>query len=154
MKNNLNFLFFIMFIFSACAKPTYVNSTEDSTNSTKSESATTACEAKFTSSQCISMSWSTKPTDAESGSFKFKIYRINLGDGSPVPVDPADVTLNVVLWMPSMGHGSSPVQLKKLDVGTYEVTDVFFIMRGAWEIRFQLKNGKTIEDQATIPFNF
>ncbi len=54
----------------------------------------------------------------------------------------------VKLWMPSMGHGSSPVVIKQVAEGTYEVSDIYFIMLGEWEIRFQLKNNNdVIEEQ-------
>jgi hypothetical protein len=55
---------------------------------------------------------------------------------------------DVKLWMPSMGHGSSPVVVKPISDGVYEVSDVFFIMLGDWEIRYQLKsNDDVIEEQ-------
>ena len=64
------------------------------------------------------------------------------------------IMVAVKLWMPSMGHGSSPVKLDHAkdaghaDVpGVFEVTHVYFVMPGDWEIHVQLKNGpKVIED--------
>lgn len=54
----------------------------------------------------------------------------------------------VYLWMPSMGHGSSPVKVNRISTGIYEVTDVYFIMEGDWEIRIKLDNG----DEASFPY--
>ena len=60
-------------------------------------------------------------------------------------------TLFVFLWMPAMGHGSAPVKLKSLGDGEYEVSEVQFIMGGKWEVKFQLKNGSQVVDEAVVP---
>lgn len=87
-------------------------------------------ESKF-----ILKSWSTE-TGTNQGPFK------------DLPQD-----LNIYLWMPAMGHGSAPVKIKKLDSGEYEVTNVFFIMAGKWEIHFQLKNKEAVIDEVVLPFS-
>lgn len=53
--------------------------------------------------------------------------------------------VEVVLWMPSMGHGSSPTLVERvLDengnvvIGAYRVSDMFFLMAGTWEVRVVL----------------
>ena len=66
------------------------------------------------------------------------------------PVDLND-SVEVALWMPSMGHGSSPVTVERLDTGTYRASEVFFTMKGDWEIRIQLKEGDEVRDQAIVP---
>jgi hypothetical protein len=38
-----------------------------------------------------------------------------------------------------MGHGSAPVKITPQAPGVYEVSDVFFIMPGDWEIQIQLR---------------
>jgi hypothetical protein len=76
-----------------------------------------------------------------------------LADKSIVPGD-IEGEVAVVLWMPSMGHGSSPVSVAKIDVGTYRASQVFFTMPGDWEIRIQrLVNGAVVE-QAVIALRF
>lgn len=62
--------------------------------------------------------------------------------------------LEVLLWMPSMGHGSSPVTLEKVAPGQYRVSRVFFVMRGDWEIQFKLKNGNTVLEQSALAYRF
>jgi hypothetical protein len=57
---------------------------------------------------------------------------------------------SVVLWMPSMGHGSSPVTVTRLDIGTYLANEVFFIMPGEWQIKFQLKRADEVIDEAIV----
>jgi YtkA-like len=53
--------------------------------------------------------------------------------------------VSVVLWMPSMGHGSAPTVVENavdtngnLILGSYNVHRVFFIMGGDWEVRVTL----------------
>lgn len=60
---------------------------------------------------------------------------------------------SVFLWMSSMGHGSGPVTIKKLDTGIYDVSDVYFIMDGEWQIRIQLKNNETILEELNYTYN-
>lgn len=82
----------------------------------------------------------------------FKTGRANLVDGSFLAEDPY-LELAVVLWMPSMGHGSSPVTIERLDRGTYRVSEVFFTMAGDWEIRVQLKAGNDVKSEAILPLS-
>ena len=58
--------------------------------------------------------------------------------------------VSVVLWMPSMGHGSTPTVVQRLDVGTYRASEVFFIMPGEWDLKFQLKTGSEVTDEALV----
>lgn len=58
--------------------------------------------------------------------------------------------LAVQLWMPSMGHGSSSVKITQLGVNKYKVTEAFFVMPGAWEVRVTFKL-EGVEHQIYIP---
>lgn len=108
------------------------------------------CNVRFQTSQlCVSYAWTKKPSDNSYGEMIVKVWRPNAADGSAVPQDLAGAVA-VVLWMPSMGHGSSPVTVERVDVGTYRATQVFFSMPGDWEIRVQSKEGETVRDQAVI----
>jgi hypothetical protein len=53
--------------------------------------------------------------------------------------------IEVVLWMPSMGHGSAPTQVERVvDAqgtvipGTFKVKNIYFIMGGDWEVQVTL----------------
>lgn len=46
--------------------------------------------------------------------------------------------VELVLWMPSMGHGSAPAKVADLGSGQYMATNVFFIMSGEWELWFKI----------------
>jgi hypothetical protein len=60
------------------------------------------------------------------------------------PADPAG-TFTAELWMPAMGHGSSPVTIERaLDgqgrpvPGAFRVSRMYFLMEGGWEVRVTL----------------
>lgn len=61
--------------------------------------------------------------------------------------------LFVFLWMPTMGHGSAPVTITQINEGEYQVSNVKFTMGGKWEIKFQLKDGSQVVDEAVITLN-
>jgi len=134
----------------SCANPKYVTL---GGSGAVTQSATTTCQAKFSSGDCVGMNWQVRPNQTTYGSFTFKTFRPNLADGSPIP-ETLPGTVAVVLWMPSMGHGSVPVTVTQLDVGTYSASNVFFTMQGDWQIIIQLKSANAVQDQAIIPITF
>ena len=61
--------------------------------------------------------------------------------------------VDVVLWMPSMGHGSAPTQVERavdangnLLTGVFNVRNVFFIMGGDWEVRVTLTDANGTQE--------
>lgn len=96
----------------------------------------------------FSIFWNEGP--AMGGSrFTMKIWKSATGTINGPFIDP-DKNLHIFLWMPSMGHGSAPVKIKKLAAGEYEVSDVHFIMGGKWEVKFQLKDGNSVYDESVL----
>lgn len=67
-----------------------------------------------------------------------------------IPNDVQVTDLTLKLWMPDMGHGSSPVTLTQFGVNKYKVTDAFFIMPGHWEVRIAFKL-EGVEHKLYIP---
>lgn len=136
---NLSLLLLIFFAFS-CAKPHYV----DPAGIEQNNQTTKACPHYFQEENlCLSMKWTTFPSQEETGTFVMKFYE----EGTPErPVTPR-LTPAVLLWMPSMGHGSSPVIIKQLADNTFEVSDIYFIMLGEWDIRFQLKDNNDVIEE-------
>ncbi len=66
-------------------------------------------------------------------------------------VELADDTIEVVLWMPDMGHGSAPTQISRVVdsngnvvPGRYAVRNIYFVMGGLWEVQVVItdKNGQ------------
>ncbi|MFZ4713699.1 MAG: hypothetical protein ACOYL6_08310 [Bacteriovoracaceae bacterium] len=128
----------------SCAKSNYV-STEDLKR--QFDEINSDCSLKFQNDElCLSMEWEIFPTEDTFGRFVMKFYKI---DHPEITIEPNNAP-NVLLWMPSMGHGSSPVTLTTLSPGTYLVSDVFFNMLGTWDIRFQLKNGNDVIEQQIL----
>ncbi|HEY2514375.1 MAG TPA: FixH family protein [Polyangiaceae bacterium] len=63
----------------------------------------------------------------------------------------AGLTLSVVPWMTSMGHGASVTPTAtETAPGTYVVTDVDFAMPGTWEMRTTISGPVT--DYVAFPF--
>lgn len=61
--------------------------------------------------------------------------------------------IEVVLWMPSMGHGSAPTQVERavdangdLLSGVFNVRNVYFIMGGDWEVRVTLTDAQGAQE--------
>ena len=134
----------------ACAEPKYIIAQETKRENAFQSQKATECELRFRNSgYCLLWQWEKMPTSTEPGSLTFKIVRANALDDSPVPVN-LDLAPALVLWMPSMGHGSIPTIVEQIDTGTYRAKNVFFIMPGDWELRFQIKDGSTIHDEAVV----
>lgn len=77
----------------ACAKPNYQESPSSLLDAAKDLSACTLPLPKI--NQCVALNWKVKPTDSDRGVLTVTFSESMLND------------LSVVLWMPSMGHGSS-----------------------------------------------
>ncbi|MFN8943405.1 MAG: hypothetical protein ACK5WZ_02140 [Pseudobdellovibrionaceae bacterium] len=130
----------------SCAKANYQNATSD-INEINSQNE--LCAKQFgQSSLCVDLVWEQLPTEDLRGIFKLKFYRL---EDPSVMVEP-NLAPSVVLWMPSMGHGSAPVQIQKVSDGIYQISEVYFVMSGEWDIRVQQKLGKEVIDQVTFPF--
>ncbi|MCC7441254.1 MAG: hypothetical protein IT285_06465 [Bdellovibrionales bacterium] len=110
---------------------------------------------------CASLTWVKQPTNDEAGAFTFRFWSAVDGTEHGPYVDPIAAapgsSVKVKLWMPSMGHGSSPVKVNAaVDaaglpvVGVFEATEVFFVMGGAWEIWVEIKRGNQVVDRAKI----
>ena len=135
-------------IYLGCAKPTYINSSNtDGKNPEQKQGETTYdCRLKWNSKNyCLSWSWKTLPTEEDYGSMILRVYQFSRLDNFVEPVD-LNINPQVVLWMPSMNHGSSQTNVKRISAGTFQVDDVFFTMPGKWEIRFRLLDGDSVDE--------
>jgi hypothetical protein len=112
------------------------------------------CDVIFkTQGLCASMDWVKYPNEGEVCAFTLRFWKVGQANASGPYLEPT-FPVFVRLWMPSMGHGSSPVSISpSMDSnglaipGVYEVTQVFFVMRGQWEIQVQLKNKTQVVEQ-------
>lgn len=133
------FLSSILLTVSGCAKPNYLDSQKDASFSGKAGGGRCGAETS-TGSICIKLTWETLPTETQFGSFIFTL--------SDLAADRLDTTnhspMSVVLWMPSMGHGSSPVTVETIAPGIYRAKKVFFNMKGDWEIQFRIGQNQAV----------
>ena len=118
----------------ACAHPNY----QDEGTSANDHKPASACALAYANGLCVDINWEVKPTDDVPGSFTLKFYAAATPE---IAADP-QAQVSVVLWMPSMGHGSSPVKVTPVSAGVYRASNVFFVMPGDWEIHIKLKNDK------------
>jgi hypothetical protein len=125
-----------------------------------SDSEEAPCPLRFERvGYCGTMEWVRTPGEEEPGVFLIRLSRPE--NGVFVPADaPSGLKVMVKLWMPDMGHGSSPVKVVRPVgvngnpvVGAYRAEDVHFVMPGAWEIRLMFKDSNgSIVDQAISPY--
>lgn len=114
-----------------CAKPLSDSQPNNEGISGKPQSS---CEAFLKNDGvCLDVIWEHYPTESTFGSLI--VFARNLGTGHLVKDFTRD--LQTTLWMPSMGHGSSPVKVVVIQPGLFRIEKVFFNMRGDWEVRFQ-----------------
>jgi hypothetical protein len=109
---------------------------------------------------CASLEWIVKPSHDEKAEFRLRFWHERDGTEHGPYVDPPHAVA-AKLWMPAMGHGSSPVRVgQEKDAslvpipGVYLATDVFFMMDGEWEIWVQLKREREIVEQAKVDYDF
>lgn len=109
------------------------------------------CPLKYPLSHlCAKIEWITGPDGDQENSFLIKFW--NEQSGSPDgPYTTPSQKVFAQLWMPSMGHGSSPITLTSKSSGIYKATKVFFVMPGDWEIRVKLFKGTTLVEQSQQP---
>lgn len=111
---------------------------------------------------CASLTWTAFPVikKKQPGSFTLKFWDKLTGTATEGPYKNPAHPVDAVMWMPSMGHGSWQTAITSSEAGVFQVTNVFFIMTGDWEIQVQLYSGsrddedkKTIHEQVKIPLN-
>ena len=112
-----------------------------------------ACPLEFPKSGlCASLSWDTAlSSDAENrATLRFWDKASGTAAG---PYRDVDGEVAFVLWMPAMGHGSSPVTITPQGAGVYSATRVYFIMPGAWDVRVEIKKNHQLFEQTSLSVN-
>jgi hypothetical protein len=125
----------------ACAKRNYTN--EISNTLLTSSDDLIQCQYFFAKEElCLNVEWETSPS---SNNYSSLIMSFSKKDTQDL-IDPQKTPF-VFLWMSSMGHGSTPVTMEKIAVGQYRASNIYFVMPGTWDVRFQLKSGNAIVEQ-------
>ena len=141
----MKFLMIAIAIFSlplaSCANPEYAQKN-------KIESLQADCDVYFEKlTACGKLTWSG--TSVSTPGTQFQMNIVEFSDSSQIE-KLAGASLKVILWMPSMGHGSSPTSVNKISDTSFDVSNVHFIMGGYWEIRFELYQGSTLIDKTML----
>lgn len=130
----------MLFFAVACARPNYISAEELNPQNKPQEDVISVPEFPVLKIRA-SLKWSQAPTSQGAQDFILDL------EGNVKEFE----TLTILLWMPSMGHGSAPVKIERLSDYQYHVKNVYFIMPGDWEIRLLLKKDKQLLDQLYIP---
>ena len=78
------------------------------------------------------VTWEKGPLDNQESVMMVELK----SEETPKPYD-----IKVALYMPEMGHGSSPTKVEKIpQTNRYKVSKIFFTMPGTWEVRVTLKS--------------
>ncbi len=101
---------------------------------------------------CASWTWTTNPTLDAGASATLRFWNAKEGSPKGPYVNPGN-TIRPFLWMPSMGHGSSPIQVTSQEPGVYLLEDIFFTMPGDWTLNIELKSGSQILERANLPIS-
>ncbi len=90
------------------------------------------------------VTWETGPSVGKESLLRIE-WRSGI-DGLPIE-PPGD--FSVVLWMPSMGHGSAPTKIQPYQdaqgrtlLGIYHVSNIYFMMGGDWDVNIALNYQK------------
>lgn len=128
---------FFLFIFTlaSCGKSPLLNKVSKNLNEV---TGGVLLSEQFTNEQLgFSVNWIISPTLDELSSFEFKLERSLKSNQN----------LNVYIWMPEMGHGSSPIEMKQLNSTDYIFNEIAFIMPGLWVLHIEILENNQVVDQ-------
>lgn len=146
MKTYKPSLFLALILINGCDSPAF---NHKAPNNPQIQSGID-CQLNFESSElCAKIEWIIGPNGEGDNSFHLKFWHRDDELSEENFIDPTK-TIQVQLWMPSMGHGSAPVSIEKLEEGIYAVTNVEFIMPGDWDIRVKLVDGTNPIEQSKV----
>ena len=100
---------------------------------------------------CAQIQFEHAPTSDKDAPFTITYTKLLPGGTHGTQRVLSEHPFTVNLFMPDMGHGSSPVTISLDETNViYHVKDVYFVMAGAWEIRlnFVTADNKPIESIA------
>lgn len=145
-------LFLTATLHTACA----VRNDEEppATKTVDHEKALNSCEGqqqiRFANlNACGELAWTTGPDVHDESQALLTLKSLS---GEPLQLSPS-ANIKLSLWMPSMGHGSAPTSSETLSPGVFKLTQIFFIMAGEWELRFEIRDTEkqnTVIDSARL----
>ena len=127
--------FLIIFTLAGCGKSPLLNKVDKNLNAVTGGSL---LSEQFPKLQIgFSMDWIVSPALDELSTFELKLER---------ELTPSQ-HLNVYLWMPEMGHGSSPVEVQQNNSTNYVFSELAFIMPGLWVLHVEILENNQVLDQ-------
>jgi len=130
----------IFFIFlSGCGKSPILNKLEKNANEIK---GTILLREQFPNkTNSFDLKWLTPPSLVELSVFEITLQKSLESDQS----------LHAYIWMPDMGHGSSPIDIKQVSELNYIFSELAFIMPGDWVLHIQILKNNQVIDQWQKP---
>ncbi|MFV8257882.1 serine protease spb1 [Bdellovibrio bacteriovorus] len=102
------------------------------------------CPLSFPGSElCATIEFAQAPNQNTDSPFILKVYDQTSTASVPVLVDPAQLKVDLWMNMGHHGHGTSPVKIEKQEVGTFLISEAYFVMPGKWLIRVWINNEKS-----------
>lgn len=142
------FLFSALLSLLSCAQPRYENARPTL------QVASSNCPNQLSrSGLCLNWQWEKVPTLEDVGSLVVQVYRIDPQTRVAQLTSPGP-EFELVLEMPLMKHGSTPITIENLGPGLYRANEVYFNMTGDWELRFFFKTVEGLDDKVFVPFHF
>ena len=141
----MKYLFLLFFLIS-CGDSPFVDDLKDTSVSGQSSLNSTYYLAQSRTN--VELRWQIGPIVYDEN-----IAIVLLRDTQGRLVDFSTGSLNLKLWMPSMGHGSYPVTVERLSQGVYKASEIFFTMPGDWEIQIQHLVDGNVFESSVISFD-
>ncbi|WP_374030443.1 serine protease spb1 [Bdellovibrio bacteriovorus] len=102
------------------------------------------CPLYFPDSElCASVEFAQAPNQNADSPFVLKVYDQTSTASAPALVDPAQLKVDLWMNMGHHGHGTSPVKIEKQEVGTFLISEAYFVMPGKWLIRVWINGEKS-----------
>lgn len=145
---NLNFCLVVVFLLMAgCARPVLEDSSgKDDVKDFSSETSCTVVDVVSAKLVCVRLIMEDRLIEK-----KFSSFRFYFTDSEGFVLLSTIPNIQIELWMPSMGHGSVPTKVQYLDGGIYLASNVYFIMKGEWEMRFKWPSEVTGQHVLPLP---
>ena len=135
MRNYKITLLCLSLLFLSCGKPPILNKLENNKNDSNEQIFT----GEYFPKEKINfrLSWTIKPTLENLSSFSLKLSK---------PLSESQ-TINTYIWMPDMGHGSSPIEISQLNTTDFIMSEIAVVMPGLWIIHIEILDNNQVIDK-------